>query len=486
MNSNKKRNLLLIFLIGRLWFIFFDGIFNKENLAENIVYLKSIWIEYQQKSHWSAPKIDNTIKNTEQTINKKIQKQTNNIKDIKTLEYIYKQNKNPEILKEIIKKQAQNYNFNEALKNIKELENQWWFIDIHLLLYVFLNSNNLNIKEKDSIKKLLPLLDISIQNNVIWNQDYIFYVWLIELRNKNYTKALEQRQQVKVPEYLPIISSFQKTIKSFDPSKAIPDYYQDWLVALAALKNWYFNIAKKIALETILKDEEYILPYQVLAYSNFLTNNQDAAIEYFLKLANFDKKNKETYQFLIWTAYYRKEDFTSSILYLAQNKSEKYKTDTLRYLAINYLEIQEYNKLIESWQKLLWQNDIKSSDFFMYFYNTFYKWYFSQNLEIYKKNKQLSVLFLDECVKKFWIDNDICIYWKIWSNIIKNDLSPSNKVELISLVETYNQSYLYHILWDFSKKNNNKEEAKERYAKTISSSQDQKEIDFIQRKLVNF
>jgi len=106
-------------------------------------------------------------------------------------------------------------------------------------------------------------------------------------------------------------------------------------------------------LETILQDENYILPYQILSYAHFLTNNRDTAIEYFLKLVNFDKKNKETYQFLIGSSYYRKNDFTSSILYLSQNKSQKYQTDTLRYLIINYLEINEDTKLIQSWQKLL-------------------------------------------------------------------------------------------------------------------------------------
>jgi tetratricopeptide (TPR) repeat protein len=150
----------------------------------------------------------------------------------------------------------------------------------------------------------------------------------------------------------------------------------------------------------MLQDESYILPYQILSYAHFLTNNRDTAIEYFLKLANFDKKNTEMYQFLVGVSYYRKNDFTSSILYLAQNKSPKYQTDTLRYLIINYLEIDEYTKAIESWQKILGQTDIKNSDFFLYFYNSFYKGYFSQNRKIYETNEQLATLFIQECEKK--------------------------------------------------------------------------------------
>lgn len=478
--NNKKKTLLLIFLIGRLGFIFFDGVFNKDKTAENTIYFKNMGVNYKEvKQHNAAPEEKEEINDS---ISEKIQKQKNYAQDIKTLQYIYEQEKSPEVLKEIIKKYAQNYNFNEARKNIEILQKIWVGIDKDLFFYIYLNSNNINVTQKESIKNILPILDEAVQNWAIWKDTYLFYGWLVEIRNRNYNKALEQWKQVTKEEYLPIIISFQKAIKSYNPSKAIPSYYQDGLVSLAALKNGYFTIARKIALDTILQDENYILPYQVLSYAHFLTNNRDTAIEYFLKLANFDKKNTETYQFLIGVSYYRKKDFTSSILYLSQNKSKNNRTDTLRYLLINYLEIDEYEKAITSWQKLLWQSDIKNSDFLFYFYHTFYKSYFSQNFDIYEQNQQLSHLFIQECEKKLWIDNDVCIYWRIGAEIINNTLSPSNKAELITLSKTYNQSYLYHILWDMTKN----EEAKERYAKTIWASKDAKEIEFVQKKLLTF
>ncbi len=478
--NNKKKTLLLVFLISRLGFIFFDGVFNKEKTAENIVYFKNMGVTYKEtKQHNAAPKENKEISDN---IAEKIQKQKNYAQDIKTLQYIYEQEKSPEIIKEIIKKHAQNYNFNEARKNIEILQKNSVSIDKDLFFYIYLNSNNINVTHKESIKNILPILDEAVQNWSIWKDTYLFYWWLVEIRNRNYNKALEQWKQVTKEEYLPIIVSFQKAIKSYNPSKAIPWYYQDGLVALAALKNGYFTIARKIALDTILQDENYILPYQVLSYAHFLTNNRDTAIEYFLKLANFDKKNTETYQFLIGVSYYRKKDYTSSILYLSQNKSEKNKTDTLRYLLVNYLEIDENEKAITSWQKLLGQSDIKNSDFFFYFYHTFYKSYFSQNFDIYKQNQQLSNLFIQECEKKLWIDNDVCIYWRIWAEVVNNTLSPSNKAELITLSQTYNQSYLYHILWDMTKG----DEAKERYAKTIWTSKDSREIEFVQKKLLTF
>jgi len=122
MHNKKKRTLLLLFLIGRLGFIFFDGVFNKEKVAENIVYFKNIGVEYQETQHSAAYEQENQNTNIEEKINTKIQNQKSYLQDIKTLEYIYNQEKSPTILKEIIKKQAQNYNFNEARKNIEKLE----------------------------------------------------------------------------------------------------------------------------------------------------------------------------------------------------------------------------------------------------------------------------------------------------------------------------------------------------------------------------
>ncbi len=486
---NKKKFLLLIMFLAWLWFIFFDWYINKNKEAENIIYMKNIGIntnDIQKQKTNQEIEISKQIfekENIEKQIEKKFQTNWDINKNLNTLLEIYEKEPKVEILKEIIIKQAQNYNFNEARNNIKKLVDENETIDINLIFYVYLNSNNVSILDKESIKKIIPLLDRAAENNQIGTQDYAFYIGIIEIRNKNYSKALEQRKQVKIPQYQPIIESFKTAIRSYNWSKAIPQYYQDWLVGLAALKNGYFTIARKIALETLLQDENYILPYQILSYSHFLTNNWDTAIEYFLKLSNFDKKNKEIYTFLVGVSYYRKWDFSSSILYLSQVKEAKFETDKLRYLIINYLEINEQNKVIEKRQRLLWQNDIKKSDFYLYFYETLYKSYFSQNRTLYENNKQLATLFGEECIKKLGENQDICSFWNIGLSIVEQELSEENEKKLEILAETYNQSYLYHILWDFNQKKNNIEKAKELYAKTISISQDKKEIEFVEKKL---
>jgi hypothetical protein len=43
-----------------------------------------------------------------------------------------------------------------------------------------------------------------------------------------------------------------------------------------------------LAVYTILEDDDYILPYQILAYSNFLLKDWDKSISYFYDLSSLD------------------------------------------------------------------------------------------------------------------------------------------------------------------------------------------------------
>ena len=86
-----------------------------------------------------------------------------------------------------------------------------------------------------------------------------------------------------------------------------------------------------------MKDDQYILPYQILAYANFLSNNFDVSAEYFLKLADFDAGNKENYLFLVGISYYRLGDYDQSVLYLNQVKDLSLLTDVYRYELLSYL-----------------------------------------------------------------------------------------------------------------------------------------------------
>jgi len=114
------------------------------------------------------------------------------------------------------------------------------------------------------------------------------------------------------------LTSYQSALSNFVKIKNPPLYYRDGLVSLSLLKNGYFVFAKRLALHALMQNQEYVLPYQVLAYANFLTHNREASKDYFLKLADFDSNNASLYKFLIGVSYYRYGEYEQSILYLTQ------------------------------------------------------------------------------------------------------------------------------------------------------------------------
>ncbi|MEI8253747.1 MAG: hypothetical protein WCG25_08650 [bacterium] len=48
-----------------------------------------------------------------------------------------------------------------------------------------------------------------------------------------------------------------------------------------------------------MKSDTYILPYQLLAYSHFLTNDRETSIDYLFKLIDINPAKEENYKFLI-------------------------------------------------------------------------------------------------------------------------------------------------------------------------------------------
>jgi hypothetical protein len=54
------------------------------------------------------------------------------------------------------------------------------------------------------------------------------------------------------------------------------------------MKNGYFSLANKLAISSVLQNPEYVLPHQILAYSNFLTNNREKSVENFYDLIELD------------------------------------------------------------------------------------------------------------------------------------------------------------------------------------------------------
>jgi len=482
---------------ARIVFIFFDWFFSgKQNQEQNTIEISN---EQTNQIQYIYP--DNS-KNIENNLNisgsditnikiEKLKSKDQNkttIEDIKVLENLYKETKNNNVLDLLVQKFVSDYQFVNAYEHIDQEANPWnQFSDYNLYSYILLNSPTLVITKSDSMTAVQEKIQTFKIEWKITDDDNNFYQWLISLRYSDISLSKQFFFKVTNPKYIGLISKINETISKINSQKDMPSYYQDWLIALTLLKNWYFSIAQKIALNVMLKNDQYILPYQILAYSNFLTNNWDKAIDYFLKLTELDKENTNNYKFLIWVSYYRLWKHEQSVIYLSQIKNSWFETDIYRYMLLNYIKWSDWQKKLELWQKLLWQKDLIKSDFYLFFYNIFFEPFSNwEDFSIYKDNVELSTLWINKCFETIpEADQDVCIYGNVWVDIVNQNWEQA-KTKLIYLIKQYNQAYLFHAIWDYYYINKDLEKAKEYYVKAISMTDNIQEAKNLKDKLLSF
>lgn len=388
------------------------------------------------------------------------------------LESLYQKTKDEKVLKVLIDNLLSDYQFEKV---------RWYLSDIDIFTsqaidkqsYMYTYVNTLSMTDPNSMNNFINFVEQLKSKNLIWADEYLFYKWLQKVWDKDYDAAIETLKQISSSSYSWFIKQLESTISNFKSQKWMPSYYEDALVSLVALKNWYFSIANKLAVYTILEDDDYVLPYQVLAYSNFLTKNWDKAISYFFNLSSLDIENKNKYDFYLWISYYWKWEYENSVTTLYQLINDStYKIDVYRYLLLDYEQLNKTEKMVQIWQKLLWEYNLTQSDF-KYFYDTvfykpFSKW---EKSSIYEGYKQISYDMVSICYDKFGYKNDTCIYWEVWFNIV-NWFRSSVEESLLYLAENYPQASIYQALWDYYKKNNEKNRAKSYYIKAIALSDD--------------
>ena len=216
-----------------------------------------------------------------------------------------------------------------------------------------------------------------------------------------------------------------------------------------------------LALYVLGQDKDYILPYQLLAYANFLTASRDASLEYLDILLRLDASAVLRYNFLMGVAYYRNGDYERSVLKLSQVKNVSYGLDVDRYLVLNYQKLGQVEKLLSSRQKVLGHRALRTSDFFHYFYEVFF-WPYSrgEGYVMYAQNTHLAENYLVRCFQVLQgADQAVCEYGSIGLSLAKGQMQ-GLEVSLSSLVEKYPQGYLYQALGEYYLRVRDQEAAK--------------------------
>jgi len=530
-NNKNLFILMFLFLVFWLFFVFSDAVLSKQKIQENLTIQKNIEFQnlqqelYQQTEQkqqieqfsgveFATIQEQQIIEKTKDDIKKtldikpidisKIELEnisnhngsTTTFEDIRILEELYKTTNNGSIIQILIQKLAQDYQFDKAYQYANHLitSSGMQSIEANLYLSIWLNSSELSVMQLQSINKLRSKIDAYRSRWQLTTDDYRFYQAMIFLRNQDYEWAITLLKQITSPRYDGFYDSIVWIHQQINQQQDMPKYYENALIALQLLKEWYFVHAKKLSLDVLVEDENYILPYQVLAYSAFLTNSRDDAIDYFLKLTDLDRQKSDRYKFFIGVSYFWLDDTENSVLYLSQiedkileDKDSNLKellTDTYRYLLLNYRKANDQTYMINTRQKLLWQTDLEKSDFYLYFYETFFKplsiW---EEYFLYHKNPTIANDYVDKCYKVLINKaQDICLYGHAGFDFLNNNFDKAEK-KLLYIAKYYPQSYIFHTLWDLYRKKNNLEKAKNYYIKAVSITAESGEQIILQWKI---
>ncbi len=411
--------------------------------------------------------------------------------DLDVLEYLYTKNKNPDLLQPLAERFLQYYQFDKAntyLSLLLQGQNDYLALtlDPRKVIYMRLHDSTIGLDDIHALDAVFSLVQSYRSHDMLADDDMLFYKWLKALRTYDYDWATSLFSKITDPLYKDFRVSYEASLANFVKIKNPPAYYRDALISLTLLKNWYFSVAKRLALHALQSDQDYVLPYQVLAYANFLTHNREAAKDYFLKLSDFDVSNAFLYKFLIGVSYYRYGDYEQSILYLNQVADPVLLTDVYRYKLLWYIKLDDTDNMIRLWQNILGQQALQPSDFALFFDHMFYMPFrIAKPFALYRQNPQLADLCLQKCFTIFTGSQaDVCTYGEVWLQLANQNLSWMGQ-KLLSLSENYHQSHLYHLLGDYYLSLKQYPMAREYYLKALSISDTSDEQSLLQNKIDN-
>lgn len=493
MRRQRTNNSLIIWsMILCFWLVilFLDGTFSYQHIVQDepdATAVTSFQTSSDETTHTSAP-----IGDVSAMVSWAIHQSAGNseiFQDLNVLEYLYTKNKNPELLQPLVEKFLQYYQFDKANQYLSLLVQEAGDyynlkIDPHQVIYTRFHDSSIGLDSANSLDETFTLIQWYRSRGMITQDDELFYNGLKSLWIYDYSAASASFAKITDSRYQDFKTSYESALANYVKIKNPPACYRDGLVALTLLKNGYFSFAKRLALHALLSDKEYVLPYQVLAYANFLTHNREAAKDYFLKLADFDTSNAFLYKFLIGISYYRYGDYEQAILYLNQVTDGGLQVDVYRYMLLSSVQMEDTTSMTRIWQNILGQSNLQASDFALFFDQMFYiPFRTAQPFTLYSENPQLADLYINKCSTLFsGSQADVCVYGEVWLQLAKQNLSWIGE-KLLSLTEKYHQSHLYHLLGDYYASLKQNTLAKENYIKALSISDNDREQSLLQSKI---
>ncbi|HMT00726.1 MAG TPA: hypothetical protein PKC14_00210 [Candidatus Absconditabacterales bacterium] len=402
--------------------------------------------------------------------------------DIDFLKQLYDKTQKFEVLEVLVGRLVDDLQFDEALQLISDVQDVFnpssfknssekkSFSPL-VVLYVYFNSSEFQSIGSTKIEQIKQMLKSYRDNLLIKNDDYLFYDALLSLLLLNIDDFQKKIDQIASQNYL----DFQKDVRSYfamvQKRSDYPAYYLQGLMGLVSFKHGYYVISQQVSAKILVSHENYILPYQILAYSHFLMNNWDVSLEYFQKLVDLDVSQKDFYRFLIGICNYWLGKYNETIIYLSQLQLESFKSDIYRYLFLSYDRIGDEKNMMTIFQQFSNSSLLQESDYYFFFYRLLYLPYFENKSNIlFQKNSQLILDYFQQCYKQFINNPSLCRFGKAGISLAQNKVDDALK-DLLALLVKNPQSYIYQVVGDIYYRMGQLQKSKDYYVKAIQTRQ---------------
>ena len=327
--------------------------------------------------------------------------------------------KDIDYLVKIIQLNVQIGEFKEALKwneKLLKLSQKKDYIDS----YIFLRIQTMAYENKNQIKEFDKQIKLLYEQSYISFDDYSFYSFILLLVSnwdrEKLTNSINNLSNTMWTWWkLNLINDIKHSLWQYEELQETPLYYFKALVSFHFFNYSYFWLANKIASDVYLENDSYILPIQILAYSNFFMWNYSKALNWFNKLKEIDTLNEGMYNYFLWVNYFWDWKNEDSLLYLSQvdEKNEELYKDVLRYKFLNYRNMKNKKYIKEVIYEMI---DYKLS--YVDYYN-FFKYFFIQCDDCVHMEKDSIIKLIVKCYADT-TDEDRYVCWYGKSNLYYN------------------------------------------------------------------
>lgn len=396
---------------------------------------------------------------------------------------VYEKNNDQELLPVLFRLSIETRDFEAAFAYLNALNEQQYAsseIDVNEYLYTMFNVWEVDFAHLERLKKIV----VNYQEKwLISKADQIFYFSLITLIRwdiKNYEIFMNQLEATK---YKSRSDLYRKAKAKFESYEDVPEYYLQGLLTIWLFRGEWYSFAKKVAYQMLEKDKEYILWYQLVAYSSIMTWSWAEALEALHYLSAKDVANKELYVYLTWVTAFNLERYEDAVLSFNQLREQKYNKDVLRYSMLSFIRLADVQGYVKVVSRLAAQKNLWVYDYISLFDSLFYINWWAGYREI---SEQKVKNIFTTCYENLKDEQRFaCLYGKAWYYLTSWATQKAYSY-LERVVIHYPSKSLYRLLWDLSLELEN-EKAVQRYVSSLMNStilDDQNELKEKIRSLV--